>query len=167
MMDLGIDPNYITFVSVLSACNRNELVNQGFKYYTCMVDLLGHAGCLDEAMQVIDAMPIHPDSSVWGSLLAASKEIGRLMQSNVVRKDTRCSWIYVSNKTFVFIAHDQSYQATQQIYEMLGSLKELVKTKGQSTTAFNDSTFTVLGSQTRAVSVREIGHSTLKRPNWA
>ncbi|XP_042425798.1 pentatricopeptide repeat-containing protein At1g50270-like [Zingiber officinale] len=46
------------------ACNHNELVHQGCKYYTCMVDLLGRAGHLDEAMQFIDAMPIHPDSSV-------------------------------------------------------------------------------------------------------
>ncbi|KAG6518076.1 putative pentatricopeptide repeat-containing protein At5g52630 [Zingiber officinale] len=189
MMDLGIEPDYITFVSVLSACSHNGLVDQGFKYfysmsqvhkmapgsehYACMVDLLGRAGRLDEATQFIDAMPIQPDSSVWGALLAAcrkfrnlelgskvaqklfriephnsgnyvllsnmyasngmleeAKEIRRLMQSNGVRKETGCSWIDVSNKTFVFTAHDQSHQATEQIYGMLERLKELVKAKG-------------------------------------
>ncbi|KAG6481952.1 hypothetical protein ZIOFF_058576 [Zingiber officinale] len=55
---------HASFMGVLSACNHNELVHQGCKYYTCMVDLLGRAGHLDEAMQFIDAMPIHPDSSV-------------------------------------------------------------------------------------------------------
>ncbi|XP_042465947.1 pentatricopeptide repeat-containing protein At4g16835, mitochondrial-like [Zingiber officinale] len=84
MMDLGIDPNCITFVSVLSYCNHNELVDQGFKYYTCMVDLLGRAGHLDEAMQFIDAMPIHPDSSVWGALLAACRKFKNLELSSKV-----------------------------------------------------------------------------------
>ncbi|KAG6524946.1 hypothetical protein ZIOFF_014891 [Zingiber officinale] len=71
----------------IKACNRNELVNQGFKYYTCMVDLLGQAGCLDEAMQVIDAMPIHPDSSVWGSLLAACRKFSNLELSRKVAQN--------------------------------------------------------------------------------
>ncbi|KAG6518002.1 hypothetical protein ZIOFF_021403 [Zingiber officinale] len=113
----------------LEDCNHNELIDQGFKYYTCMVDLLGRAGHLDEA--IIDAMPIHPDSSVWGALLAACRKFKNLELR--LRKEIRCSWIYVSNKTFVFTAHRQSHQAIEQIYEMVGRLKELVKTKGSAT----------------------------------
>ncbi|KAG6510503.1 hypothetical protein ZIOFF_028527 [Zingiber officinale] len=74
IVDLEIDPNYITFVSVLSACNHNGFINQGFRYYACMVDLLGRAGLLDEATQFIDAMPIQLDSFVWGALLVACRK---------------------------------------------------------------------------------------------
>jgi pentatricopeptide repeat protein len=42
-------------------------------HYTCMVDLLGRAGFLEEAKSMIEEMPMQPDSVIWGSLLAACK----------------------------------------------------------------------------------------------
>ncbi|URE44970.1 PPR repeat [Musa troglodytarum] len=187
MLREGVEPDYITFVSVLSACSHNGLVDQGFKYfysmspkvtpgsehYACMVDMLGRAGRLDEAKRFIDTMPIRPDSSVWGALLGAcrnyrnlelgdevarrlfeiepdnagnyvllsnmyayhgrleeAKEVRRTMESTGLRKETGCSWIDVWNETYVFTVHDRSHDETEQIYEMLGRLKELVKAKG-------------------------------------
>ena len=40
-------------------------------HYSCMVDLLGCAGLLDEAQNFIIRMPIKPDAAVWSSLLGA------------------------------------------------------------------------------------------------
>ncbi|XP_057439097.1 pentatricopeptide repeat-containing protein At2g22070-like [Lotus japonicus] len=87
MLREGVVPEYITFVSVLSACSHTGLVDDGFKYfnsmvsvhnikpgpehYACMVDLLGRVGRLEEACNFIESMPIKPDSSVWGALLGA------------------------------------------------------------------------------------------------
>lgn len=42
-------------------------------HYTCMVDLLDQSGCLSEAKDLIEAMPMQADAVVWGSLLAACK----------------------------------------------------------------------------------------------
>lgn len=94
MQGEGIEPDYVTFVSVLSACSHNGLVDHGFKYlnsmseiykmapgsehYACIVDMLGRAGRLDEAKRFIDEMPIQPDASLWGALLGACRNCGDL-----------------------------------------------------------------------------------------
>ncbi|KAK8693976.1 hypothetical protein V6N13_071542 [Hibiscus sabdariffa] len=82
-------PNSITFVSVLSACSHSGKAEEGWKYfkemtqdygivptqehYACMVDLLGRAGKIDEALSFIDGMHIEPGASVWGALLDACR----------------------------------------------------------------------------------------------
>ncbi|XP_050383826.1 pentatricopeptide repeat-containing protein At2g22070 [Argentina anserina] len=89
MLPLGIRPDHITYVGVLSACTHVGLVEQGRGYYNlmrsahkiepthshyaCMVDLLGRAGLLQEAYDMIQNMPIEPDVIAWGSLLSACK----------------------------------------------------------------------------------------------
>ncbi|XP_031403280.1 putative pentatricopeptide repeat-containing protein At5g52630 [Punica granatum] len=94
MVGKGIKPDYITLVSVLSACSHTGQVERGFEYfnsmtescgiipgsehYACMVDLLGRAGRLHEAKRFIESMPIEPDSSVWGAILGASRNSGNL-----------------------------------------------------------------------------------------
>ncbi|KAI4295563.1 hypothetical protein L6164_035598 [Bauhinia variegata] len=89
MERLGILPNDITFIGALHACSHAGLVLQGKKlfqemvdrfglvpkveHYGCMVDLLGRAGLLDEARELISSMPMRPNRVVLGSLLAACK----------------------------------------------------------------------------------------------
>eukprot|EP01018_Ginkgo_biloba_P015181 Gb_08060 [translate_table: standard] len=89
MQEVGTKPDHITFVSVLSACSHAGLVYEGCQYfdcmsrdyqipprvehYACMVDLLGRAGCLDEAQDLIEKMPLEPNDSVWGALLSACR----------------------------------------------------------------------------------------------
>ena len=86
---LGILPDHITFVSLLSACARDGLVEEGWKYfnsmeisygvaatlehYTCMVGILGGAGLLDEALDFIRQMPYPPDACMWATLLQACR----------------------------------------------------------------------------------------------
>ncbi|XP_038905919.1 pentatricopeptide repeat-containing protein At5g39350 [Benincasa hispida] len=87
MVQSGVKPNEITFTSVLHACSHRGLVDDGlalFKYmienhpssprpnhYTCVVDLLGRAGRLDEAYDLIKSMPFQHNHSIWGALLGA------------------------------------------------------------------------------------------------
>lgn len=89
MLEWGEKPDHVTMIGVLCACSHSGLVEEGRRYfqsmvedyglvpakdhYTCMVDLLGRAGLLDEAKDVIEAMPLPADAVVWGSLLAACK----------------------------------------------------------------------------------------------
>eukprot|EP01018_Ginkgo_biloba_P021784 Gb_10478 [translate_table: standard] len=89
MQQTGIKPDHITFLSVLSACSHAGLVDEGWQYFThmiqdycitptvehyaCMVDLLGRAGRLDEAQDTIKNMPLEPGVSVWGALLGACR----------------------------------------------------------------------------------------------
>ncbi|KAJ9190009.1 hypothetical protein P3X46_001246 [Hevea brasiliensis] len=89
MLASGEKPDHVTLIGALCACSHAGLVEEGRRYfstmteeygveplkdhYTCMVDLLGRAGCLNEAKNLIEAMPMQPDAVVWGSLLAACK----------------------------------------------------------------------------------------------
>lgn len=89
MRGLGVKPNHITFIGVLSACSHVGLVDEGHRYfasmshehgllpslehYACVVDLLGRAGHLDEAEAVINEMPFKPDALVWRTLLGACR----------------------------------------------------------------------------------------------
>eukprot|EP01018_Ginkgo_biloba_P024571 Gb_15499 [translate_table: standard] len=43
------------------------------EHYSCMVDLLGCVGCLDEARDFINKMPFEPNALVWGTLLGACR----------------------------------------------------------------------------------------------
>lgn len=87
MIEKGIIPDYISFVGVLFACSHSGLVDQGRKYfdlmtaeygikagiehYNCMVDLLGRAGLLEEAENLIENADCSNESSLWAVLLGA------------------------------------------------------------------------------------------------
>lgn len=86
---LGIRPEGNTFVGLLCGCTHAGLVEDGRRYfknmsniygvtpriehYGCMVDLLGRAGLLDEAHQLIKEMPMEANAVVWGALLGGCK----------------------------------------------------------------------------------------------
>lgn len=89
MLDSGLTPDSIAFVSVLSACSHAGLLDKGQHYFklmtegyrilprlehfACMVDLLGRAGQVDEAYNIVKQMPIEPNERVWGALLSACR----------------------------------------------------------------------------------------------
>jgi len=89
MQALGVLPNDITFIGALHACSHSGLLQEGkrlfhrmvhefglvpkVEHYGCMVDLLGRAGMLDEAQELIKNMPMRPSMAVFGSLLFACK----------------------------------------------------------------------------------------------
>ncbi|KAK2990430.1 hypothetical protein RJ640_011178 [Escallonia rubra] len=89
MVKTDIKPNSVTFVGVLAACSHVGFVEQGQNifalmekcysvtpsadHYTCMVDILGRAGRLDEALTLAKSMPVEPHGGVWGALLGACR----------------------------------------------------------------------------------------------
>ncbi|XP_004234835.1 putative pentatricopeptide repeat-containing protein At5g52630 [Solanum lycopersicum] len=88
MEGIVMKPNFITFLCVLYACSHAGLVPEGKFYfdlmkkhgvepgdqhYASLVDCLGRAGKLQEAVQVIEKMPMEPTESVWGALLTGCR----------------------------------------------------------------------------------------------
>ncbi|KAK6925953.1 Pentatricopeptide repeat [Dillenia turbinata] len=87
MLKEGIKPNAATFVGLLSACSHVGMVSKGVQYFTmmenhfnviptlehysCVVDLLGRSGYLQQAEYLVMEMPIEADAVVWGALLNA------------------------------------------------------------------------------------------------
>ncbi|KAM3237212.1 hypothetical protein T459_13169 [Capsicum annuum] len=87
MLNQRIAPNEVSFVSLLTACGHAGLVKEGCKYFrlmkqvygikpgvehfSCMVDLFGRAGCLEEAYNFIHEHGISNMSEVWKVLLSS------------------------------------------------------------------------------------------------
>eukprot|EP00253_Pinus_taeda_P001092 PITA_01092 len=116
MQDSGLKPNHITLVCVLFACCHSGLVSKGKQYfdcmveyyditpamehYGCMVDLFGRAGNLDGVKDILDKMPLKPDTSLWVSLLGACRihnniELGEHVAENLFELDCNDAAPYV------------------------------------------------------------------------
>lgn len=110
----------VTFVSLLSACCHGGLVDEGLHYfqsmtdvfgispaiehYACMVDLLGRAGRLHEAENLIKMMPCEPNATVWTTLLGASRVHGNVQMGGYVAErvleldpDNSAGYVLLSN----------------------------------------------------------------------
>ncbi|KAK6143871.1 hypothetical protein DH2020_024219 [Rehmannia glutinosa] len=88
----GLSPNDATFVGVLACCVHAGLLQSGrdffasmatdhhikpkLEHYGCMVDLLGRSGCVKEAYELIQTMPMKPNAALWGALLSACRTNG-------------------------------------------------------------------------------------------
>lgn len=104
MEEDGVDPNEVTFLAVLNACSHGGLVSEGKKFlesmvqqyglspnpehYGCIIDLLGRAGRLDEAYELIRSLSPHGDAMAWRALLAACRvhgnvKLGRMVQAQL------------------------------------------------------------------------------------
>jgi pentatricopeptide repeat protein len=93
MKELGLQPNDVTILSVLLACNNSGLVQEGCQifatirnshnieltrdHYACMVDLLGRAGRVEDAEMLIKEVK-NPDVVLWRALLSACKLHGQV-----------------------------------------------------------------------------------------
>ncbi|XP_058728942.1 pentatricopeptide repeat-containing protein At1g15510, chloroplastic [Vicia villosa] len=116
MVESNVVPDKITFVSILRACSRSGMVEEGLEYfdsmehkysikpnlkhYASMVDLLGRAGKLEDAYGFIQKMPMKPDPAVWGALLNACRihrcvELGELAAKNIFQDDKTSIGYYI------------------------------------------------------------------------
>ncbi|KAH7571719.1 hypothetical protein JRO89_XS04G0125300 [Xanthoceras sorbifolium] len=120
MRQLGVMPNHVTFLGVLSACSHVGLVNEGLDYfesmskeyslvpkrehYACVVDLLGRAGFVSRAREYIEKMPIEPDAMIWRTLLSACRvhknmEMGEFAAHHLLElePDDSAAYVLLSN----------------------------------------------------------------------
>lgn len=113
----GIKPNYITILGVLFACSHAGLIEDGWYYfrsmksvyginpgrehYGCMIDLLGRAGKVEEALKLIDEMDdFEPDAVTWRTLLSACRvhknvEIATYAAKQVLESDPDDAGTYI------------------------------------------------------------------------
>ncbi|KAK9093601.1 hypothetical protein Syun_028512 [Stephania yunnanensis] len=115
MLENQILPDHVTFLAIISACSHVGLLDKGLHYfrfmtqecgiiarmehYACMVDLLGRAGRLNDALSIIRGMPFDPDPGIWGALLGASRmhgdvEIAEIASHYVLKLDPQNSGYY-------------------------------------------------------------------------
>ncbi|ERM97614.1 hypothetical protein AMTR_s00173p00057570 [Amborella trichopoda] len=91
---LGIAPNNVTFIGVLSACSHVGLVRASLYYFnsmsldygispefqhcSCLVDALGRAGELEKAHEIVTKIPFPEAIPAYRTLLAACRNFGEL-----------------------------------------------------------------------------------------
>ncbi|XP_028119936.1 pentatricopeptide repeat-containing protein At2g13600-like [Camellia sinensis] len=120
MEQFGIKPNAVSLLCVLFACSHGGLVEEGLYYfrlmeetygvvpkmehYACIVDLLGRAGYLNEALEFIQKMPIEPNDMIWQTLLGVCRvhnnvELGEIAAKKIlsIRPDYSATYVLLSN----------------------------------------------------------------------
>lgn len=116
----GLVPDDVTVLVLMCACSHVGLVDQGCKYfysmqrdygiepklehYGCLVDILGRAGRVEKAEEIIRGMPMKPTAVIWRSLLGAAKVHGNLKVGEVALKhliqlepETSGNYVLLSN----------------------------------------------------------------------
>ncbi|KAK1571028.1 hypothetical protein Q3G72_010680 [Acer saccharum] len=137
----GIEPNYITYICVLYACSQGGFIEEGWKYfsfmtreheispgedhYVCMVNLLGRAGRIKEAEDLILKMPFKPGVMIWQTLLAACHlhgdvETGKRAAERAIDLNSKDSASYVLLSNMF---------AGLNNWDGVGTLRQLMKTR--------------------------------------
>ncbi|KAK6147495.1 hypothetical protein DH2020_018407 [Rehmannia glutinosa] len=94
MQRSGIEADGVIYLAVLSTCNHAGLVDEGqnifdraskdenvfltMEHYACYIDLLGRAGEIEAAYNVVCRMPMKPSPRILSSLVSACKNHRRL-----------------------------------------------------------------------------------------
>ncbi|XP_015579821.2 putative pentatricopeptide repeat-containing protein At1g17630 [Ricinus communis] len=143
MIKLGFKPDGVTFVAVLSSCSHSGLVPEGrrlfdqmlkkyriepqMEHYACMVDLLGRAGLLREASEIVKNMPVAPNACVWGALLNSC----RMHNNTEIAEETASHLFNLSHRetTGTYMLLSNIYAASGR-WEDSARVRTSAKTKG-------------------------------------
>jgi pentatricopeptide repeat protein len=136
----SVHPDAVSYLAVLCACNHAGLVEDGVwlfdsmagsgitpnvKHYGSVVDLLGRAGRLKEAYDIINSMPMFPDVVLWQSLLGASKTYGNVEMAEIAsRKLVEMG----SNSCGDFVLLSNVYAARER-WNDVGRVREAMKNR--------------------------------------
>ncbi|KAJ0789992.1 putative tetratricopeptide-like helical domain superfamily [Helianthus annuus] len=149
MMESKIRPNLVTFSGLLTALSHVGMVKESYHcfnsmkryglaptpdHYSLMVEVLGRAGRLEEAHNLIKGMPMRPHGGVWGALLLACSthnnvELGEIAAKHCFELEADSSG-YGSLLANIYASAgrwDDAKRLRKSIYE-----KGLVKVPGSS-----------------------------------
>ncbi|XVF24836.1 hypothetical protein REPUB_Repub13aG0162200 [Reevesia pubescens] len=136
MVKMGIKPNRVTFIGVLTACSHSGMVEQ--------------AGCLEEALNLAETMPAEPNGGVWGAFLGACRTYGNPyivqiaanhffeLEPNAIRNYILLSNIYASAGRWLEakkgvihelfagdLTHPRAGEMKQELEDLLNRLKAI------------------------------------------
>lgn len=156
MVEMGLKPDRVTFLSMLNGCNHSGLVEEGRsifysmkshfgvcpdqRHLSCMVDLLGRAGMVSEAEELLLCALEEANSVMWSSLLRScqihgNEIVGRRAANKLMELETEDPAVSLQVSNFFAEIGD---------FEMSRHNRELTMTKKMR---------------------REIGHSLIENSN--
>ncbi|XP_031256660.1 pentatricopeptide repeat-containing protein At2g42920, chloroplastic [Pistacia vera] len=128
----NLKPDYVSFIGVLTACNHSGMVDKAkdyfllmtetykikpsIKHYSCMVDVLGRAGLIEEAEQLVRSMPLKPDAIIWGSILSACRKRGNI---ELARRAAKSIIELDKNESSSYVLMSNLYAASNQFEEAM------------------------------------------------
>ncbi|KAK9939151.1 hypothetical protein M0R45_015858 [Rubus argutus] len=164
MQKEGFKPDSVSFTGALTACSHAGLVDEGLRFfdnmkrihkiipriehYGCIVDLYSRAGRLEDALNIIESMPMKPNEVVLGSLLAACRtsgnislaerlmkylfelDPGKTMKDLGIQKTPGFSSVEIDCDIHEFVAGDKSHVDAEYIYSTLELLSFELKLCG-------------------------------------
>jgi len=98
--------------------------------YSCLVDMLGRAGRIEEAYRLIEDMPFEPTTSVWGALLGAcvlheNVKFGEIAAKHLFELEPGNTWNYVLlGKVYAAADRWGDVQNLQRMIEKRGLRKD-------------------------------------------
>ncbi|CAN8302369.1 unnamed protein product [Cochlearia groenlandica] len=166
-----VSPDHITFLGLLTACSHCGLLEEGKEYfelmscrfslqpkvehYGAMVDLLGRAGKVKEAYELIESMPIEPDLVIWRSLLSSSRthknpELGETAIQNL-SKTKSGDYVLLSN----IYSSTKRWDSAQKVRELMKK-EGIRKAKGKSWVEFRGTIHRFKAGDTTHVETKSI-----------
>ncbi|KAE8659676.1 Pentatricopeptide repeat-containing protein [Hibiscus syriacus] len=145
MQECCVEPNDVTFLSALSACGHAGLLAKGreifesmerdysikpkMEHYACMVDLLGRAGRLDLAWELVMGMTQKPSSDVWAALLSSCRLYGDVQMASLAANEL-CK-LNAESRPGAFVALSNTLAAAGK-WDGVSELREMMKVRGMS-----------------------------------
>ncbi|KAK9749256.1 hypothetical protein RND81_02G113200 [Saponaria officinalis] len=133
ILSQGLEPDTVTYISLLSACSHSGLVakgkylwnsmkekyiSRGIKHYSCMVSLLSRAGLLDEAINLINESEFGEDHL----------ELWRIVLSSSVFNKNLSMGLHAARKILKVDARDSAtYTLLSNLYAALGKWEGVVE----------------------------------------
>ncbi|KAJ4901708.1 hypothetical protein Rs2_15659 [Raphanus sativus] len=153
---VGLQATDITFIATLQACAHAGLVKEGVRmfesmgqeygikpkieHYGCLVSLLGRAGRLKQAYEIIKKMETEADSVVWSSLLGSCKlhgdfVLGKEIAEYLIGRNITNSGTYVLLSNIY--ASESDYEGVAKVRSLMKE-KTIVKEPGVSAIEVDD-----------------------------
>ncbi|CAN8286754.1 unnamed protein product [Cochlearia groenlandica] len=137
----GLDPDSVSFIGVLTACahsgkvskaiecfrlmKETYLIKPSIKHYTCMVNVLGGVGLIEEAEAIVKNMPVEEDVVIWTSLLSACRKHGNV---EMAERATKHLEKLDPNETSGYVLMSNAY-ASYGLFEEAVEQRVLMKEK--------------------------------------
>ncbi|KAJ0031232.1 hypothetical protein Pint_14023 [Pistacia integerrima] len=142
MKAVGVNPDSVTFIGLLMACNHAGLVEKGefyfssmekiyrivpdIEHFSCLIDLLGRAGKLQEAEEYMKKSPFGQNPVVLGSLLSACRLhgdviIGKRLAEQLLKLQP------VTTSPYVLLSH---MHASDAMWSDVAEVRKMLKGSG-------------------------------------
>ncbi|GAB2275514.1 hypothetical protein Dimus_010271 [Dionaea muscipula] len=138
MKQVGVTPDHVAFIGLLTACSHAGLVEEGQRYfnsmakrygvvpliehYGCMVDLLCRAGLVKEAVDFVEKMPIEANPIIWRTLISACRahadlKLSESITNGLIEKEPfhESNYVLLSNVYAKMSLWDEKYRIREMM----------------------------------------------------